>query len=84
MAIFDNIAYSQPDNSLQDVMKAADIANIHEGISGLPNGYQTEVGERGFTLSGGERQRICLARAILKEQCMTVTVIAFTVRRSSC
>jgi ABC-type multidrug transport system fused ATPase/permease subunit len=64
--IFNNIAYSDPNASLNDVIRAAEIANIHDFISGLSDGYYTEVGERGLTLSGGEKQRICLARAILK------------------
>lgn len=64
--IFNNIAYSDPEAGLDDVIKAAEIANIHDFISGLPDGYNTEIGERGVTLSGGEKQRICLARAILR------------------
>jgi subfamily B ATP-binding cassette protein MsbA len=72
MSIFDNIAYSDPNARLDDVAKAAEIANIHDFISGLPDGYDTEVGERGFTLSGGEKQRICLARAILKQPSIVI------------
>jgi ABC-type multidrug transport system fused ATPase/permease subunit len=64
--IFNNIAYADPDATLEDVTRAAKIANIHQFISSLNEGYQNEIGERGVTLSGGEKQRICLARAILK------------------
>ena len=50
-----------------DVIKAAKKANIHDFISGLPDGYNTLVGNRGIKLSGGQRQRIAIARAILKD-----------------
>lgn len=66
MSVFDNIAYGYPTASEAEVVAAAKGANIHEFIMGLPDGYRTEVGERGVTVSGGERQRLCLARAILK------------------
>jgi ABC-type multidrug transport system fused ATPase/permease subunit len=65
-SIFNNIAYSNPNASREEVIRAAQVANIHDYIAGLPNGYDSEVGERGITLSGGEKQRICLARAVLK------------------
>jgi len=63
--IFENIAYGNPAATMDMVVKAATIANIHDFIAGQTDGYQTQVGERGVTLSGGEKQRICLARAIL-------------------
>ncbi len=63
--IFENIAYGDPAATMDMVVKATAIANIHEFIAGQTDGYQTQVGERGVTLSGGEKQRICLARAIL-------------------
>lgn len=64
-SIFNNIAYANPKASLDEVTRAAEIANIHKFIEGLRDGYESEVGERGVTLSGGEKQRMCLARAIL-------------------
>jgi ATP-binding cassette, subfamily B, bacterial MsbA len=66
-SIGDNIAYSNPDSSREQIIRAAQIANIHDFIATLPDGYDSKVGERGVTMSGGERQRICLARAILKD-----------------
>lgn len=64
-SIFTNIAYAKSDASLDEVIQAAKIANIHDFIESLKDGYESEVGERGVTLSGGEKQRMCLARAIL-------------------
>ncbi len=61
-----NIAYGRPGASLSDVIEAAKAAHVHEFISGLPEQYETPVGERGVMLSGGEKQRIAIARAILK------------------
>ncbi|MCM2272773.1 MAG: ABC transporter ATP-binding protein/permease [candidate division Zixibacteria bacterium] len=72
MSIFDNIAYGHPAASEAQVMDAARVANIHDFIMSLPNGYKTEVGERGVTVSGGERQRICLARAIIKDPAVLI------------
>lgn len=63
--IFNNIAYANPKATMDDVIQAARVANIHDFISSLKDGYNSEVGERGVTLSGGEKQRMCLARAIL-------------------
>lgn len=65
--IAENIAYGRPNASENDIVKAARMANAHEFISGLPDGYETVVGHRGQRLSGGERQRIGLARAFLKD-----------------
>jgi subfamily B ATP-binding cassette protein MsbA len=62
-----NIAYGQPHVSLQRVEDAARAALAHDFVMGLPEGYDTLVGERGLRLSGGERQRLSIARAILKD-----------------
>ena len=64
-SIYDNILFARPDASREDVMAAAKAANAHDFIAQKPDGYDTQVGERGQTLSGGERQRISIARAIL-------------------
>jgi len=61
-----NIEYARPGTPQIEVEEAARMANIHAFISGLPQGYETTVGERGLKLSGGEKQRIAIARAILK------------------
>jgi len=65
--IAENIAYARPGASNAEIVQAAELANAHDFIVRLPNGYQTLVGERGMQLSGGERQRISLARAFLKD-----------------
>jgi ATP-binding cassette subfamily B protein len=62
-----NLLYARPEASEGEVIKAAKAANIHDFIHGLPDGYETVVGERGYRLSGGERQRIAIARVILKD-----------------
>lgn len=64
--IFNNIAFGLPDAKLEDVERAAKIANAHDFIVQTENGYQTSIGERGSKLSGGQRQRISIARAVLK------------------
>jgi ATP-binding cassette subfamily B protein len=66
-SIAENIAYARPWASDDEIVKAARLANAHEFIGSLPQGYQTRVGERGMSLSGGERQRIALARAFLRD-----------------
>jgi ABC-type multidrug transport system fused ATPase/permease subunit len=63
--IRDNIAYGATDASVEDVISATKIAQLHDQISRLPEGYETWVGERGVTLSGGQRQRLSIARTIL-------------------
>ena len=65
-SILYNIEYAKPGASKDEVIKAAKLANIHDFISKLPDGYDTAVGERGLKLSGGEKQRLAIARVILK------------------
>jgi ATP-binding cassette subfamily B protein len=65
VSLRDNIAYGRPDASLEDVVAAAKAAQAHAFITELPDGYDTVVGERGYTLSGGQRQRIAIARTLL-------------------
>jgi ATP-binding cassette subfamily B protein len=65
-SIFHNIHYANREASMEDVIHAARVANIHDFITGLPDGYETIVGERGLKLSGGEKQRMAIARVILK------------------
>ncbi len=66
-SIAENIAYSRPDATSHEIEDAARAAGAHDFIAELPEGYDTNVGERGMRLSGGERQRISLARAFLKD-----------------
>jgi ATP-binding cassette subfamily B protein len=65
--IRENIAYANPQATDEEISHSAKLANAHDFIMGLPEGYRTAVGERGVRLSGGERQRISLARAFLKD-----------------
>jgi ABC-type multidrug transport system fused ATPase/permease subunit len=65
--IKENIAYGKANASDDEIVNAAQSANAHGFIEKLPNGYDTEVGERGAKLSGGERQRVAIARAILRD-----------------
>jgi subfamily B ATP-binding cassette protein MsbA len=64
--IWQNIAYGKPDAPPKEIMRAAELANAHEFIQEMAEGYDTMVGERGVTLSGGQRQRIAIARAIIR------------------
>ncbi|MEI8138778.1 MAG: ABC transporter ATP-binding protein [bacterium] len=66
-SIRDNICYGNPDASPRDIIAAAQAAEIHDHIMGLPVKYETLIGEKGMTLSGGQRQRITLARALLSQ-----------------
>jgi ATP-binding cassette, subfamily B, heavy metal transporter len=61
-----NIAYGRPGASQSEIEQAARLAQVHDFISGLPDGYETRVGERGLKLSGGEKQRVAIARTLLK------------------
>jgi subfamily B ATP-binding cassette protein MsbA len=65
--IRDNIAYGRPSATQAEIVDAAKLANAHDFIVAMPNGYDTMVGERGQTLSGGQRQRIGIARAIIRD-----------------
>ena len=62
-----NIAYGNPNAEMDEIQEAAKLASLHDFIASLPEGYYTEVGERGLKLSGGEKQRVAIARAILKK-----------------
>lgn len=64
-SIRDNIAFGRPDATDEEVREAARIAQAHDFISGLPEGYDTQLGQRGVNLSGGQKQRLAIARAIL-------------------
>jgi ATP-binding cassette subfamily B protein len=63
----DNIALTNPNATAEDIIAAAQVACAHEFVMGLPNGYNSRVGERGSALSGGQRQRIAIARTILQK-----------------
>jgi ATP-binding cassette subfamily B protein len=65
--IFYNIAYGRPDATEEEVIQAAKLAQVHDFVMRLPEGYKTRVGERGLKLSGGEKQRVAIARTILKD-----------------
>ncbi len=65
--IYYNIAYGRPGASREEIVAAARTARIHDFIAGLPDGYDTAVGERGLKLSGGEKQRVGIARTVLKD-----------------
>lgn len=65
--IRENIAYGKPDATMEEIIEAAKNANIHDFIVSLPDGYDTDVGERGTRLSGGQKQRLSIARVFLKK-----------------
>lgn len=64
--VYDNIRYGKPDATREEVIQAAKNANAHEFIMSLPNGYETDIGQRGIKLSGGQKQRLSIARVFLK------------------
>jgi ATP-binding cassette subfamily B protein len=68
----ENIALNAPDASAEQIVEAAKVAVAHEFIMGLPNGYNTRVGERGASLSGGQRQRIAIARTVMQNPRMLI------------
>lgn len=65
--VWQNIAYGKPEAGRAEILRAAEMANAHEFIEKLPEGYNTLIGERGVTLSGGQRQRIAIARAVIRD-----------------
>ena len=64
--VYDNICYGRPDATREEVIEAAKNANAHDFIMSLPNGYETDIGQRGIKLSGGQKQRLSIARVFLK------------------
>ncbi len=72
MSLADNIAFARPDASMEEIQKAARAAQAHEFISHFPKGYETVIGERGYTLSGGQRQRVALARIFIANPAVLV------------
>jgi ATP-binding cassette subfamily B protein len=68
--VYYNIAYGRPGAPREAVIEAARLARIHDFVTGLPEGYETVVGERGLKLSGGEKQRVAIARTLLKQPCI--------------
>lgn len=71
-SVKDNILYGKPEASTEDIIKVARLANAHEFIAKLPEGYDSEIGERGIRLSYGQRQRISIARAILRDPAILI------------
>ena len=71
-SLLQNLRYARPDASMEEIIAAARMADIHDFIASLPEGYDTVVGERGLKLSGGEKQRIAIARVVLKRPCIMV------------
>ena len=65
-SVIENIRYGRPDATDEEIYEAAKLANAHEFIMGLPNGYDTDIGQRGIKLSGGQKQRLSIARVFLK------------------
>ena len=70
--VAENIGYGRPGASMEDIVRAAQSANAHEFIMELPDGYETDIGQRGVKLSGGQKQRISLARVFLKDPAILI------------
>ncbi|MBZ4019018.1 ABC transporter ATP-binding protein [Streptomyces purpurogeneiscleroticus] len=66
-SVADNLRFAKPDATDEEILRAARAAQIHDHIAGLPDGYDTLVGERGYRFSGGEKQRLAIARTILRD-----------------
>ena len=66
-SIMENIAYGKEGASQEEIMAAAKMANAHDFVTAFPDGYETQVGEKGIQLSGGQKQRIAIARAIVRD-----------------
>ncbi|MCQ2385092.1 MAG: ABC transporter ATP-binding protein/permease, partial [Clostridia bacterium] len=71
-SVKENILYGRPDATFEEVVEAAKRANIHDFIMSLPNGYDSEIGERGVRLSGGQKQRLSIARVFLKDPAILI------------
>lgn len=67
MSLYDNLVYAKPGATREEVIACAKAAGVHDFAVKLPDGYNTRIGEKGYTLSGGERQRVAIARAILRD-----------------
>src|SRR5207245_239414 len=65
--VADNLRFAKPDATDEDLVRAAEAAQIHDLIASLPDGYLTVVGERGYRFSGGEKQRLAIARTMLRD-----------------
>lgn len=78
MSLADNIRFGKPDATIEEVIKAAELAGLADDIATFPKGYDTIVGERGITLSGGQKQRTAIARAIIRNPNMLIFDDAFS------
>ena len=67
-SVADNLRFAKPDATNEELVAAAKVAQIHDHLPSLPEGYDTVVGERGYRFSGGEKQRLAIARAVLRDR----------------